>query len=311
VSLATPAWKRFTWKPDHTALAGKVAIVTGATRGVGKGIALGLAEAGATVYITGRTDSPQQGLHGSLSETSIQVKGLGGKGISVVCDHSKDDNIEALFDQVLREQGRIDILVNNVFQVPFTPIEKPEKLHFWESGTAIWDPIMNVGLRSQYVASCLAAKTMIKQNSGLIINISNDAACHYSSCVPYGVCKCAVDRMTKDMAFELKPYNVTAVSLWPGLVKTEKNIDYEEYLDTTQHIDLKGHGETPLFTGRIVAALAADTKVHSNNGQVLTNSSVAKSHGITDIDGRQPREPGSFLYSAEHSMAYLWKQIKH
>lgn len=158
----------------------------------------------------------------------------------MACDHSKDEDIAALFDQVLREQGKIDILVNNVFQMPMTPLDKPGKSNFWESGAALWDPIMQIGLRSQYIASSIAAKTMTKQNSGLIINISNDAACHYTSCVPYGVCKCAVDRMTKDMAYELKPYNVTAISLWPGLVKTEKNIAFEEYIDMTQHIDLEG-----------------------------------------------------------------------
>ena len=256
-------------------LTGKVAIVTGASRGVGKGIALGLAEFGATVYITGRTEDGK-GLPDFLKETSIyktaeEVTALGGVGIPHKCDHSKDEEVEILFKRVEEEQGRLDILVNNAwaggahamngyfFNTPF-----------WQQPVSLWDDNYSVGLRSNYVASRLAAELMVKQKHGLIVNISYYGGKHYLNNVAYGVCKAAVDRLSADTALELKPYGVSVFSLYPGQVSTEGMLEYAKY-DST--IDLSKM-ETPQSVGRAVAALALNEKSMESSGKILTTAEL-------------------------------------
>jgi len=292
-------------------LAGKVAIVTGASKGVGKGIALGLAEAGATVYVTGRNDTIEQGNpnSGSVTETAIQVNGLGGKGIGVVCDHGKDEDIAALFDQVLREQGKIDILVNNVWQHPDYEIAaNVEHNKSWENGTKFWDPVMNVGLRSHFVASCHAAKVMAKQKSGTIINISSAGSKYYAFYLAYGVAKTALDRMTQDLGKELKPFDVSVISLWPGLVKTERNLQFSEYIGEKFGVNVEEKGESPMYTGRAVAALCADSNVIKKSGTILNNEEVAKEYGFTDLDGRQPHAVDTWGFAWDHFSSFFWKK---
>ncbi|MEX2081338.1 MAG: SDR family NAD(P)-dependent oxidoreductase, partial [Dehalococcoidia bacterium] len=185
-------------------LSGKVAVVTGASRGVGKGCALALADEGATIYVTGRTVTPGSApLPGTIGQTVEEVNRRGGKGIAVQVDHNNDDQVAALFDQVRREQGRLDILVNNAYTVPDELIEPGS---FWEKPLSMW-AMIDVGLRSNYVAAWHAAHIMVPQQSGLIVNTSSYGGARYSLAVVYGTGKAAIDRMTRDMAIELKPHN--------------------------------------------------------------------------------------------------------
>ena len=200
-------------------LSGKVAVVTGASRGIGKGVVLALADQGATVYVTGRTVTPgSYPLPGTVGETAAEVDRRGGKGIAVQVDHAKDDQVAALFEQVKREQGRLDILVNNAFALP-EDLTEPKP--FWEKPLSNWQ-MVDVGVRSNYVAAWHAAHIMVPQRSGLIVATSGYTGVAYTYDVVFGTCKAAVDRMARDMAIELKPHNVASISLWLGLTFTER-----------------------------------------------------------------------------------------
>jgi dehydrogenase/reductase SDR family protein 1 len=255
-----------------------IAIVTGASRGVGKGIALGLGEAGATVYVTGRSVDRGE-LPGTIGETAEQVTALGGKGIAVRCDHAIDDEVKELIARVEREAGGIDVLVNNAFAIPDGKLTAP----FWELPLSHWDTLHRVGLRSHYVASWFAAPKMVAKKSGLIVNVSSFGAKIYAVNVPYGVGKAGVDRMTRDMGKELAAHGVTVVSLWPGIVKTERlELEADRLaFDTSK-------GESPTFSGRAVAALANDPKRIEKTGQALVVAELALAYGFTDVDGSQP-----------------------
>lgn len=264
-------------------LRGHVAIVTGASRGVGKGIALGLAEAGATIYVTGRTtaasDAPE-GLPGTIDQTAEELRALGGIGIAVRCDHADDEQVAALFARVRAEQhGRLDLLVNNAFAIPEGRITGP----FWELPVSQWDTLHRVGLRSHYVASVHAAQVMVPARRGLIVNVSSFGAKIYAVSVAYGVGKAGVDRMSRDMARELRPHNVSAVSLWPGIVRTERLLQQPERLafDPT-------NGESPTFSGRAVAHLAADPQILARSGESLVVAELAAHYDFTDIAGNRP-----------------------
>jgi NAD(P)-dependent dehydrogenase (short-subunit alcohol dehydrogenase family) len=252
-------------------LDGKVAIVTGATKGVGRGVARELARHGARVFVTGRS-APD---HEHLDERITGIR----------CDHRLDVEVEAAFDVVVRESGAIDILVNNVWGGYERMVEdgaftwsKP----FWEQPLWRWDAMFSAGVRAHYQASRLAARAMIAQRRGLIVNISFWAAQKHIGNVAYGVSKAATDKLTADMATELKPYGVAVVSLYPGLVRTEKVMEAAQWLDLS-------NSESPEFIGRAVAALAADPDVHRHTGKVLVAAGLAKEYGFTDIDGKTPR----------------------
>jgi dehydrogenase/reductase SDR family protein 1 len=264
--------------PGSLLLAGQVAVVTGASRGVGKGVALGLGEAGATVYVTGRsvTRGP---LPGTIGETAEEVSALGGRGIAAACDHADDAQVAQLFARVIREQGRLDILVNNAFAVPEGKLVAP----FWELPIDQWDIMHRVGLRSHYVAAWHAAPIMIGQGLGLVVNVSSFGAKIQAVNVAYGVGKAGVDRMTRDMGRELKAHGVTVVSLWPGIVKTERLLADPDRIgfDPTS-------GESPTLSGRAVAAIAADPERLAKTGQPLVVAELALEYGFTDIDGKVP-----------------------
>jgi dehydrogenase/reductase SDR family protein 1 len=259
-------------------LVGAIAVVTGASRGVGKGIALGLGEAGATVYVTGRTVEAGA-LPGTIGETAAAVTALGGHGIAVACDHDDDAQTQALFARVQREAGRLDVLVNNAFAVPDGKLVAP----FWELPIAQWDVMHRVGLRSHYVASVAAAPIFVAQRRGTIVNVSSFGAKIYAVNVAYGVGKAGVDRMSRDMARELRPHGVCVVSLWPGIVRTERLLAEPDRLgfDPT-------NGESPQLSGRAVAAIAADEDRMKKSGQALVVAELALEYGFTDIDGSQP-----------------------
>ena len=269
-------------------LSGKIAVVTGGSRGVGKGIALGLGEAGATVYITGRTSqegSDIEKLGGTVFSTAEEVTGAGGKGIGLVCDHRDDSQVEKVFQRVLEDNGRLDILVNNAWggyeqmehEGEFTWL-KP----FWSQPFWRWDAMFDGGARAAYVASAFAARMMLEQESGLIVNISFWAAQKYMANVAYGAAKAAVDKMTSDMAHEAAKFNIAVLSLYPGLVRTESVMRNAQYFDFS-------NSESPQFTGRVVAALANDPNVMSKTGKVWVGAALAEEYGIPDIDGKHPR----------------------
>ena len=206
-------------------LKGKVALVTGASRGIGKGIAIALGEAGALVYITGRSvqvDDSTDSISGSLLETKSAVEKAGGICIAVTVDHSDDQQIKSLFEQIDREQnGQLDLLVNNAYGGVRSLISSNGK-PFWEAELGLWDACNQVGLRSHYVASHFAAKMMTQHKQSLIVTISSWGGLAPIFGVAYGTGKSACDRLAADMGVELKPFNVASISLWPGIVGTEQ-----------------------------------------------------------------------------------------
>jgi dehydrogenase/reductase SDR family protein 1 len=265
-----------------TRLKGKVAIVTGASRGIGKGVALGLGEAGSTVYVTGRTlrngesDSP-----GSVSTTADEITRIGGIGIAVRCDHRVDTDVEAVFSRVKNEQGKLDILVNNATSYT-TPHGPPEDHPYWELPVKIWDQMHDVGLRSYYVAGIFAAQVMVPQKSGLIVNISSGGAVRYTGNVSYNVVKAGVDMLSLASAEELRRHGVTVVSFWPRFTKTEVVLAHPEMYPNW------AKGWSQIFNGRAVAALASDPKIMEKSGKALDLGAVAHEYGLKDDDGRQP-----------------------
>lgn len=268
-------------------LTDRIALVTGASRGVGKGIALGLGEAGATVYITGRTveeGTAASKLPGTIGQTAAEVTNLGGQAAAIQCDHADDEAVKALFQQIQRDHNRLDILVNNVWggyehYTDGTPFW--EEKGFWMAPLSRWDAMFQCGVRAHYTAGVLAAPIMIEQGSGLIVNISFFAAQLAHLGVAYGAAKAATDRLAITMAHELRPYNIAAVSLYPGLVRTES------VMANADHFDLS-NSESPQFIGRAVAALAADPKIMEKSGRILVAAALAQEYGFTDIDGKQP-----------------------
>jgi NAD(P)-dependent dehydrogenase (short-subunit alcohol dehydrogenase family) len=268
-----------------TMLAGKVAIVTGASRGIGKGIAVALGSQGAVVYVTGRTVTSRADLlPGTVIETAAEVDRRGGKGIAVQVDHSDNDQVAALFSRVRREQGRLDILVNNAFAIP-EDLTEPKP--FWEKPLSNWE-MVDVGVRSNFVAARYAAQIMVPQQSGLIVAISGYTGVSYTYGVVFGMCKAAVDRMARDMAIELEPYNVVSLSLWQGLTYTERaqrnlarNPEMKNAMATNPSV-----GCSPEFPGRVIAALAADPEAIKRSGGTFITAEVAMDYGITDVDGR-------------------------
>ncbi len=269
-------------------LAGKIAVVTGASRGIGKGIALGLGEAGATVYLTGRTVEEGRAavdLPGTIYQTAEEVSQQGGRGIPVRCDHVNDEEVKGLFQRIQSEQGRLDILVNNVwggYEHFNDGTEFWKEKGFWTVPLSRWDKMFQAGIRAHYVASVLAAPLMIAQGSGLMVNISFFAAQKDNMGVAYGVAKAADDRMAACMAYELREHNVAVVSLYPGLVRTESVLKAAQYFDLS-------NSESPQFIGRAVAGLANDADLMQKTGQVFVAAALAIEYGFTDIDGKQPR----------------------
>jgi NAD(P)-dependent dehydrogenase (short-subunit alcohol dehydrogenase family) len=268
-------------------LAGKVALVTGASRGIGKGIALVLAEQGATVYITGRTvHAGDYYLPGTVGETAAEChargKEVGGTGIAVACDHGDDAAVAALFERIEEEQGRLDILVNNAFTLSDDLLEPKG---FWEkplSNLEMWD----VGVKSNYVAAWHAARLMVPQKSGLIIAISGFAAVTYTYGVIFGTSKSAVDRMARDMAIELEPHGVASLTMWQGLTLTEKARDNLARMGDKMTTSITSmQGSSVEHPGRVVAALAADPAIMKRSGGEFVTTELAMEYGLTDIDG--------------------------
>jgi dehydrogenase/reductase SDR family protein 1 len=249
----------------------RVALVTGASRGVGRGIASALAAAGFHVYATGR---------------SIAAADLHDAVVRVRCDHTRDEDTAAAFSRLAAETGRLDVLVNNAWGGYERMVEGGQftwMLPFWEQPGHRWTSMMDAGVRAAFVASSYAARLMIQQRSGLIVNISFWAAQKHLGNTIYGVAKAATDKMTADIAHELRPHSVTAVSLYPGLVRTESVLAAAEggWLNLS-------NSESPEFIGRVIASLASDPALMERSGQVLVAARLALELGVSDIDGRQP-----------------------
>ena len=260
-------------------LEGKVAVVTGASKGIGKGIVEGLCEVGATVYFTGRTQSfDEPPARMTLQATQRDAQALGGTAIPVCVDHNNDAEVHALFQRVEEECGRLDVLVNNVYQIPNPPAMGKG---FWEHPVSVWDDQCGVGLRGYYVASVFAAPMMVRQKSGLIVNISSRGGREYVFSASYGVGKAGVDRMARDFAVELAPHQVAAVSISPSKVKTEFILD--QVAAGTMQMDLS-QAQSVRFSGRCVAALAAAEDVMSRSGGVYTVSELADIYQFRDPD---------------------------
>ncbi len=266
-------------------LTGKVAVVTGASRGIGRGIALALAEQGATVYVTGRT--VREGdyyLPGTVGGTAAECTQRGGKGIAVACDHRDDAAVAALFDQVRTGPGRLDILVNNAFSLSDDLLEpKP----FWEkplSNLEMWD----VGVRSNFVAAWHAAKIMAPRKNGLIVHISGYTGVTYTYGTIFGTSKSAVDRMARDMAIELEAYDVASIALWQGLTLTEKARYNLEKMAAKMTNSITGQtGSSVEHPGRVIAAMAVDPAIMKRSGATYITAELADEYGITDVDGRR------------------------
>jgi dehydrogenase/reductase SDR family protein 1 len=267
----------------------RIALVTGGSRGVGKGVAIGLAEAGATVIVTARTrNSGGSEWPGSLDETIAAINEAGGRGIGLLCDHADDNSVKEVFDRIRRDYGRLDVLVNNVFAAPnVMPVNVP----FWQVPATLWDTMHRVGLRSHFVASQFAVPLMLPQGRGLIVNTSSGGGIRYTFNVPFGVQKSGVDRMARDMAHELQPFGIAAVSIWPGYIKSEKLAAQPDRVPPALAKLIAERGETPVFAGRAVAALAADPNVMAKSGQILLASELAAEFGFTDVDGKIPPPP--------------------
>ena len=229
-----------------------------------------LADRGARVFVTGRS---------AQEDGSID-------GITCIrCDHRRDTEVSAAFENILLQTGTIDILVNSVWGGYERMIDNGQftwTKPFWEQPLWRWDAMFTAGVRAHYLASQLVAPSMIASRRGLIVNISFWAAQKHIANVAYGVSKAATDKMTADMAVELKSYQVTVVSLYPGLVRTEKVMEAAAWLDLT-------NSESPEFIGRAIAALAADPEVIRHTGRVLVAANLAMEYGFTDIDGKSPR----------------------
>jgi dehydrogenase/reductase SDR family protein 1 len=268
-------------------LSNQVALVTGASRGIGKGIALSLAEAGAKVYITGRTTKEGESaskLSGNIYQTAKEIADIGGECVAIQCDHLDDTQVESVFDKLSRAEKKLNILVNNVWggYEHFTDgTEFWNEKEFWTQPNSRWDSMFQAGIRAHFVASRLAAPLLI-ENQGIIINLSFFAAQRNDKGVAYGAAKAATDHMVACMAEELKKYKVTAISLYPGLVRTEA------VLKAAEHLDLS-NSESPQFIGRAVAALATDKYVMKKTGKRLIAAELGIEYKFRDIDGRQPK----------------------
>ena len=261
-----------------------VAVVTGGSRGVGRGIAIALGSHGYTVYVTGRTtrETGQSPRGGTIGDTAAAVTSAGGQGVPVHVDHRHDDEVKVLFEQVRRQHGRLDVLVNNAALID-DALQSP--LPFWEKPLSASVDLLDVGLRSGLVASYYAAPLLI-EDGGLVAFTSAPGAVHYQYGAAYGAHKAGLDKFAADMAVDFRPFGVAAVSIWMGAVLTER---LRQIIDGAPQLAyLDDIAETSEFTGHVIAALAADPDVLAVSGRTLIGAELARQYGISDRDGRHP-----------------------
>jgi NAD(P)-dependent dehydrogenase (short-subunit alcohol dehydrogenase family) len=268
--------------PPDVDLSETVALVTGASRGVGRGIAHELGVAGATVYVTGRSTSDDQtdGLPGTVDGTADLVTEAGGEGVAVVCDHTDDTALEALFERIEDERGRLDLLVNGVCG-GYEGYDDIFDAPFWEQPRERFDAMFDAGVRAAYVASQLAAPHLFESDQALLVNVSAGDCERYRGQVAYDTAKTAVDRMAKGMAHELRDYTVAALGVYPGFTRTERVVE------TMDGEEPEG-SESPRYVGRAVAALTGDEAILEKSGAVYRTGELAREYRFTDVDGSQP-----------------------
>lgn len=291
-------------------LHGRVALVTGASKNIGKGMALEVAAAGATTYVTARTLGDSTEAPGSLLHTVAEIEEAGGKAVPVVCDHNDDSQVEAVFARIKAEQGRLDVVVN----VASPDFSEMVGVPFWEIPFEHITACLNIGPRSDYVTTALAARMMVPQGSGVVINISSHGAKQHLLSVPYGIGKGAIDKTTQDTATELRAHGVAVVSLWPGLVLTEGLLANAETAPdgtrTLHGLDI-GFGETPKFNGKAVVALAADPDIMKRSGGSFWSSRLAREYGFAEDDGHLPPEiEGLQSMMASDDIPDYWRGVE-
>jgi NAD(P)-dependent dehydrogenase (short-subunit alcohol dehydrogenase family) len=269
----------------------RVILVTGASRGIGRGTAVALAAPGTTVYITGRTTrSGVAALPGTIHETVAEIERRGGKGVAVACDHRNDAEVSALFAAITRDSGRLDLLVNNATALPDELVQPGG---FWEKPLAM-QAILDAGLRSHYVAAWYAARLMVPRRTGLIVMISSPGARCYMHGPAYGAGKAAIDKMAADMAVDLRRHQVAALSLWAPLTLTERSQiamrehpgEYDAFMANAVHSE---------FMGRLLDALLRDPRLHERSGRTWYAAELATELGVRDVDGRQPASDRALL----------------
>jgi NAD(P)-dependent dehydrogenase (short-subunit alcohol dehydrogenase family) len=261
-----------------------IAVVTGASRGAGRGIAVALGSHGCTVYVTGRTEKAGEApLPGTIYETADAVTAAGGEGIAVRVDHADDAQVKALFERVSREQDRLDILVNNACAL-HDQLTAP--LAFWEKPLEVV-AMLEVGLRSGYVASYYAAPLMVRRRSGLILFTSASGAVHYVYGPAYGAHKAGMDKFAADMAVDFREHNVAVLSIWMGALLTDR-LKMVIASDPKKYAHLEGMTESPEFTGHILWSLYNDPRLMDMSGQTVIGAEMAIKYGIKDVGGRQP-----------------------
>ncbi|OBK74282.1 SDR family NAD(P)-dependent oxidoreductase [Mycobacterium sp. 1274761.0] len=261
-----------------------IAVVTGASRGAGAGIAHALGSHGCTVYVTGRTrGSSASSAPSTIDETAARVTAAGGTGIAVAVDHSDDAQVKALFDRIREQQGRVDILVNNAALIRDQMMGRTK---FWQEPINVIDTL-NVGLRSSYVATVYAAPLMITQGNGLVAFSSSSGAVHYAFGPAYGVPKAGTDKMAADMAVDFREFNVASVSIWMGSLLTDR-VRKIIASNPAKFGHILDSAETPELTGHVIWALYNDPDLMALSGQTLIGAELAKKYGIADEDGRQP-----------------------
>ena len=277
-----------------THLKDTVALVTGASRGAGRGIALELGAAGATVYVTGRSvdgGPTTDNVPGTIDESAREVTTRGGCGVAVRCDHTVDADVESLFGRIRNDHGRLDILVNNVWggyensecrPLPFVP--------FWEQSLDQWDGMFTAGVRAHLTASRLAVPLMVPNRRGLIVNTTaNLEALPYLPNLFYDLAKSAVARLTWAMAQELREHGIAALAVAPGFMRTERVVEAFRRAGAVDALNGPGGPkETTAYLGRAIVALASDAHVIEKSGQLVDVGTLAREYGFTDIDGTQP-----------------------
>ena len=269
----------------------RVVVVTGASRGAGKGIALALGATGATVYVTGRSrNEGDADLPGTVAATAQAIDEAGGRGVPVICDHADDTQVEALFQRVRDDHGRLDILVNNATALPDELVQTGP---FWEKSLDLLR-LFDVGMRSHYVASWHAAPLLIANGRALVVNTSSFGGRIYMHGPAYGAGKAAIDKMAHDMAVDFRPHNVAVISLWMGLLLTERTKRVIE-AEPEKYADLAETSETPQFSGRLIDALAHDSDLMARSGKVWIGAELGAQYGVTDVNGREPPSHRAFF----------------